>query len=79
MTKPKIKITYSGRFWAASPELHQMFDEAVAQAKGRFGTSYPMFINGEERFAGENPRGPQPDQYRLAVGPFPEGRGRARS
>ncbi len=72
MTKPKIKITYS-TLSAASPELHQMFDEAVEQAKARFGTSYPMFINGQERFAGETFEDRSPINTDWLMGHFQKG------
>lgn len=52
MTRAQIKITYA-TLSAASPELHAAFDAAVAQAKTKFGTSYPMLINGQERWASE--------------------------
>ena len=72
MTKPKIKITYS-TLSAASPELHQMFDEAVEQAKARFGTVYPMLINGEERFANETFEDRSPIDTDWLLGAFQKG------
>ena len=72
MTKPKIKITYS-TLSTASPELHQMFDEAVEQAKARFGTTYPMFINGEERFADQTFEDRSPINTDWLLGHFQKG------
>jgi len=72
MTKPKIKITYS-TLSAASPELHQMFDEAVEQAKARFGTNYPMFIDGEERWADETFEDRSPINTDWLLGHFQKG------
>ena len=46
----KFKVTYS-TLASPDPELHRLYDEAVAQAKANFGKTYPMFINGEERYA----------------------------
>ncbi|MCB0236593.1 MAG: L-glutamate gamma-semialdehyde dehydrogenase, partial [Anaerolineae bacterium] len=50
MAAQKFKITYA-TLSATNPELHQAFDEAVERVKGNFGTNYPMFINGEKRWA----------------------------
>ncbi|HSN76092.1 MAG TPA: aldehyde dehydrogenase family protein, partial [Anaerolineae bacterium] len=72
MTKPKIKITYS-TLSAASPELHQMFDQAVEQAKARFGAVYPMLINGEERFADETFEDRSPINTDWLLGAFQKG------
>jgi 1-pyrroline-5-carboxylate dehydrogenase len=47
-----IKVTYS-TLASPDPLLHQYFEEAVAEAKERFGAVYPMLINGEERFGEE--------------------------
>jgi 1-pyrroline-5-carboxylate dehydrogenase len=50
MSKQKFKVTYS-TLASPDPMLHQLYDEGVAQAKADFGKNYPLFINGEERFA----------------------------
>ena len=50
MSQDRIKVTYS-TLASPDPRLHTLYDEAVAKAKADFGTVYPMFINGEERFA----------------------------
>ena len=49
MSKQKFKVTYS-TLASPDPMLHQLYDEAVEQAKADFGKNYPLFINGEERF-----------------------------
>jgi 1-pyrroline-5-carboxylate dehydrogenase len=46
----KIKVTYS-TLASPDPLLDQLYDEAVARAKLNFGQTFPMYINGEERFA----------------------------
>ncbi len=46
----RIKVTYS-TLASPDPRLHQLYEEAVVQAKANFGKNYPMFINGEERFS----------------------------
>lgn len=50
MTKRDFKVTYA-TLASPSPRLHDMFDEAVEKAKNNFGKSYPMYIDGQERFA----------------------------
>lgn len=48
--KKKIKVTYS-TLASPDPLLHEYYETAVEKAKANFGKNYPMFINGEERFA----------------------------
>jgi 1-pyrroline-5-carboxylate dehydrogenase len=72
MTKPTFKITYA-TLSADNPELHQMFDEALEQAKARFGATYPMLINGEERFAGETFEDRSPINTDWLLGVFQKG------
>jgi len=50
MSEERIKVTYS-TLSSPNPRLHQLYDEAVERAKANFGKTYPLFINGEERFA----------------------------
>jgi 1-pyrroline-5-carboxylate dehydrogenase len=47
-----FKLTYSTMF-SPPEELHQRFDEALAQVKSRFGQEHAMIIDGKERFADE--------------------------
>jgi 1-pyrroline-5-carboxylate dehydrogenase len=72
MTAQKFKITY-GTLSAASPELHQMFDEAVLRVKARFGTNYPMFIDGEDRWAEETFEDRSPINTDWLIGTFQKG------
>jgi hypothetical protein len=48
----KIKITYSTMF-SPNPELDRLYEEATARAIANMGQSFPMYIDGEERFAEE--------------------------
>ena len=48
----KIKVTYS-TLASPSPKLDELFDGAVERARAGFGQTFPMYINGEERFAEE--------------------------
>ncbi|MBK8989092.1 MAG: aldehyde dehydrogenase family protein [Chloroflexi bacterium] len=50
MSEERIKVTYS-TLASPNPRLHQLYEEAVERAKANFGKNYPLFINGEERFA----------------------------
>ncbi len=50
MSEERIKVTYS-TLSSPNPRLHQLYDEAVERAKANFGKNYPLYINGEERFA----------------------------
>lgn len=50
MSEERIKVTYS-TLSSPNPKLHQLFDEAVDHAKANFGKTYPLYINGKERFA----------------------------
>lgn len=45
-----IKVTYS-TLASPDPLLHEYFEEAVATARANMGHTFPMFINGQERFA----------------------------
>ena len=48
----KFKVTYS-TLSSPDPLLHQLYDEAVAEFRANAGQTYPMYINGEERFAAQ--------------------------
>ncbi len=50
MSKERFKVTYS-TLATPDPTLHELYEAAVVRAKANFGKVYPMFINGEERFA----------------------------
>lgn len=53
MTRERIKITYS-TLAVPNPLVDQYFDEDVAKAKANMGQNFPMFINGQERWAERN-------------------------
>lgn len=72
MSEKKFKITYA-TLAAPSPELHQMFDEALVQAKTDFGKTYPLFINGEEVWAGETFEDRSPVNTDVLLGTFQKG------
>ncbi|MCB0198890.1 MAG: aldehyde dehydrogenase family protein, partial [Anaerolineae bacterium] len=72
MTKPKFKITYA-TLSADNPELNEMFDQAVARVKSRFGANYPLFINGEERWAEETFEDRSPINSDWLLGTFQKG------
>lgn len=52
MSEHKFKVTYS-TLASPDPLLDQMFDEAVVRARANMGQTFPMYINGEERFASQ--------------------------
>ena len=52
MSEHKFKVTYS-TLASPDPLLDQMFDEAVARVRANMGQTFPMYINGEERFASQ--------------------------
>jgi len=70
--KKKIKVTYS-TLASPDPLLHEYYDEAVAQAKANFGKTFPIFINGEERFGGETFAKTSPIDLDLVLGHFQKG------
>ena len=48
----QLKVTYS-TLASPDPLLDQLYDEAVEEVKGNLGQTFPLYINGEERFADE--------------------------
>ena len=72
MAAQKFKITYA-TLSATNPELHQAFDEAVERVKGNFGTNYPMFINGEKRWAEQTFEDRSPINGDWLLGTFQKG------
>ena len=72
MAAPKFKITYA-TLSNTNPELHQMFDQALARVKGRFGTNYPLFINGEERWTEQTFEDRSPINTDWLLGTFQKG------
>lgn len=67
-----IKVTYS-TLASPDPLLHEYFDEAVAEAKAKFGQTFPLYINGEERFVDETFPKYSPVDKNLILGYFQKG------
>jgi 1-pyrroline-5-carboxylate dehydrogenase len=67
-----IKVTYS-TLASPDPLLHEYYEEAVEVAKANFGKVYPMYINGEERFAEETFAKVSPIDTDLVMGYFQKG------
>ncbi|MEI2420590.1 aldehyde dehydrogenase family protein, partial [Arthrospira platensis SPKY2] len=55
------------------PLLHQYYDEGVAEARASMGKTYPMYINGEERFAEKTFEKRSPIDLDLVMGYFQKG------
>jgi 1-pyrroline-5-carboxylate dehydrogenase len=68
----KIKVTYS-TLASPSPKLDELYDEAVERARANFGKTFPMFINGEERFAEETFAKVSPVDTSLTMAHFQKG------
>ena len=71
-TKQKFKVTYS-TLASPDPELHRLYDEAVADFRANAGQSYPMYINGEERFAEQTFAKVSPADTDMVMGHFQKG------
>ena len=70
--KKHIKVTYS-TLASPDPLLHQYYDEGVAEARANMGKTYPMYINGEERFAAETFAKHSPIDLDMVMGYFQKG------
>lgn len=68
----KFKVTYS-TLSSPDPLLHEMFDQAVAAFRNDLGRSYPMYINGEERFAEQTFAKTSPTDTSMVMGYFQKG------
>ena len=68
----KFKVTYS-TLSSPDPLLHQMYDEAVAEFRANAGQTYPMYINGEARFAEQTFTKISPTDTNLVMGYFQKG------
>lgn len=64
-----IKVTYS-TLASPDPLLHEYFEEAVDEVKANLGQTYPMFINGEERYAEETFAKRSPVDLDMVLGHF---------
>jgi len=67
-----IKVTYS-TLASPDPLLHEYYDEAVAEAKANFGQSFPLYINGKNRFAEETFAKVSPVDTDIVMGHFQKG------
>lgn len=67
-----IKVTYS-TLASPDPLLHEYYDEAVVEAKANFGQTFPLFINGEERFTEETFTKVSPIDTDMVLGYFQKG------
>ena len=72
MTERDFKVTYA-TLSSPSPKLHEMFDDAVERAKADFGRTFPMFINGEERYADQTFTKVSPVNLDLEMAHFQKG------
>ncbi len=68
----KFKITYA-TLAAPNPELHKLFDEALEQAKANAGKAYPLYIDGQEVWAGDTFEDRSPIDTGLVLGVFQKG------
>jgi 1-pyrroline-5-carboxylate dehydrogenase len=68
----KLKVTYS-TLASPDPKLDEMFDAAVEEVKGKFGQTFPMFIDGKERAADETFAKVSPVDTDLVLGYFQKG------
>lgn len=68
----KFKVTYS-TLSSPDPELHRLYDEAVTDFRRHAGQTYPMFINGQERFAEQTFAKISPVDTDLVMGYFQKG------
>ncbi len=67
-----IKVTYS-TLASPDPLLHEYYDEAVEEVKADFGKVYPLYINGEERFAEDTFAKVSPIDFDMVMGYFQKG------
>ena len=67
-----FKLTY-GTMFSPPEELHQRFDEALAQVKSRLGQEHAMIIAGKERFADEKFEDRSPINTDWVLGIFQKG------
>jgi 1-pyrroline-5-carboxylate dehydrogenase len=71
-TTPSFKLTYATMF-NPPEELHQRFEEALAQRRAAMGQEYAMIIDGKERFADEKFDDRAPFDTDLVLGRFQKG------
>ena len=69
-TAPKITYTATSE---QLEEMHQAFDQALAEVRGEFGRAYPMLIDGRERTTGASFEVRAPHDRSLLLATFPAG------
>jgi len=72
MQERKFKVTYS-TLTSPDPMLHQLFDEAVAEFRANMGQTYPMLINGQDRYAADTFAKTSPTDTSLVMAYFQKG------
>lgn len=71
-TKERFKVTYS-TLASPDPKLHELYDQAVKEAKASFGQTFPMYIDGEDRMAADTFPKYSPVDTDLLMGHFQKG------
>jgi 1-pyrroline-5-carboxylate dehydrogenase len=69
----QMKITYATMSAEQMDDLHKALDQAIAQVKGTFGRSYPMYIDGRPVEAGKTFVDESPIDTRWVIGHFQSG------
>ena len=72
MAQATEKITYTATAEQVE-RMHAAFDEALVEANGMLGKTYPMIINGEERTASKTFEATSPVDRRKVLGRFQSG------
>lgn len=68
----KFKVTYS-TLASPDPLLHEYFDKAVEEVKENLGETYPLYINGEERYTDNTFAKVSPADLDMVMGHFQKG------
>ena len=69
----QMKITYATMSAEQMDDLHKALDQAIAQVKGTFGRTYPMYIDGQPVEAGKTFVDESPIDTRWVIGHFQSG------
>jgi 1-pyrroline-5-carboxylate dehydrogenase len=68
----KIKVTYS-TLASPNPKLDELYNQAVQDVKANMGKTYPLYIDGEERYTDETFVKKSPVDLDLVMGYFQKG------
>ena len=68
----RFKVTYS-TLASPDPELHERYDQAVAGFRADMGHTYPIYINGEERYTDKTFAKTSPTDTDMVMGYFQMG------